>query len=126
MKMLVAVAVGGAFGSVARYLMAARIAAVFGAGFPWGIFVVNVLGGFIMGVLVELMALRWSLSPEWREFLTVGILGGFTTFSSFSFDTVLLMQKGDFGLAALYVVGSVALSVGALFVAMMLVRAMLS
>jgi CrcB protein len=73
-----------------------------------------------------MMALRWSFSPEWRAFLTVGVLGGFTTFSSFSLDTVLLMQKGDFGLAAVYVVGSVALSVGALFVAMMLVRATLS
>jgi CrcB protein len=126
MKMLVAVAVGGAFGSIARHLLAARIMAWLGAGFPWGIFIVNVLGGLIMGALVEMMALRWSLSPEWRAFLTVGVLGGFTTFSSFSLDTVLLMQKGDFGLAAVYVVGSVALSVGALFVAMMLVRAMVS
>ena len=71
-----------------------------GSGFPWGIFIVNVLGGFVMGALVEAMALRWSLSPEWRTFLTVGILGGFTTFSSFALDTVLLMQRGDFGLAA--------------------------
>jgi len=126
MRMLVAVAVGGAFGSVARHLLAARVMSWLGAGFPWGIFVVNVLGGFLMGALVELMALRWSLSAEWRAFLTVGVLGGFTTFSSFSLDTVLLMQKGDFGLAALYVLGSVALSVGALFAAMMLVRALLA
>jgi CrcB protein len=111
---------------VARHLLAARIAMWLGSGFPWGIFVVNVLGGFVMGALVELMALRWSLSPEWRAFLTVGILGGFTTFSSFSLDAVLLMQRGDYGLAAVYVVGSVALSVGALFGAMMLVRAVLA
>ena len=69
------------------------------------------------------MALRWSLGAEWRAFLTVGLLGGFTTFSSFSLDTVLLMQRGDYGLAAVYVLGSVAVSVGALFGAMMLVRA---
>jgi CrcB protein len=126
MKMLLAVALGGAFGSVARYVLAARIAAWLGSGFPWGIFGVNVLGGFVMGALVEVMALRWSLSPEWRAFLTVGILGGFTTFSSFSLDTVLLMQRGDYMLAGLYVVGSVALSVGALFGAMMLVRTVLA
>lgn len=123
MKLIFAVAVGGAFGSVARHLLAARITAWLGSGFPWGIFMVNVLGGFIMGLLVELMALKWSLSMEWRAFLTVGILGGFTTFSSFSLDTVAMMQRGDFGLAALYVVGSVALSVGVLFAAMMAVRA---
>src|SRR4051812_5618142 len=126
MKMLLAVAVGGAFGSVARHVLAARIAAWLGQGFPWGIFVVNVLGGFVMGALVETMALRWSLSAEWRAFLTVGMLGGFTTFSSFSLDTVLLMQRGDYALAAAYVVGSVALSVGALFGAMLLVRAVLA
>ena len=123
MKLIFAVAVGGAFGSVARHLLAARITAWLGSGFPWGIFMVNVLGGFIMGLLVELMALKWSLSMEWRAFLKVGILGGFTTFSSFSLDTVAMMQRGDFGLAALYVVGSVALSVGVLFAAMMAVRA---
>ena len=126
MKMILAVAVGGALGSVARHLMAARITAWLGSGFPWGIFTINVLGGLIMGVLVELMALRWSLSGEWRAFLTVGILGGFTTFSSFSLDVVLLMERGDHTLAALYVIGSVALSVGALFGAMMLVRTVLA
>ncbi|MCD6074368.1 MAG: fluoride efflux transporter CrcB [Rhodospirillales bacterium] len=126
MKMLLAIAVGGAVGSVARHLLAARVMAWLGTGFPWGILTVNVLGGFIMGALVEVMALRWSVSLEWRAFLTVGILGGFTTFSSFSLDTVLLMQRGDYGPAALYVVGSVALSVGALFGAMMLVRAVLA
>lgn len=121
--MLLAVAVGGALGSVTRHMLAGRIMAWLGSGFPWGIFIVNVLGGFVMGALVEAMALRWSLSPEWRAFLTVGVLGGFTTFSSFSLDTVLLMQRGDYALAAVYVIGSVALSVGALFGAMMLVRA---
>jgi CrcB protein len=126
MKMLMAIAVGGAFGSVARHVLSGRIAAWLGSGFPWGIFTVNILGGFVMGALVEAMALRWSLSLEWRAFLTVGVLGGFTTFSSFSLDTALLLQRGDYAPAALYVVGSIALSVGALFGAMMLVRAVLA
>lgn len=126
MKLILAIAVGGALGSVTRHLMAARISAWLGSGFPWGIFTVNILGGLVMGVLVELMALRWSVGGEWRAFLTVGIVGGFTTFSSFSLDVVLLMERGDYGLAALYVIGSVVLSVGALFGAMMLVRTVLA
>ncbi len=126
MKMILAIAAGGALGSVARHIMAARISAWLGSGFPWGIFTVNILGGLIMGALVELMALRFSMSGEWRAFLTVGILGGFTTFSSFSLDVVLLMERGDHMLAALYIIGSVALSVGALFGAMMLVRTVLA
>jgi CrcB protein len=126
MNLILSVAVGGAVGSVARHLLSARIVAWFGSGFPWGIFAVNIVGGLMMGLLVELMALRWSVSVEWRAFLTVGVLGGFTTFSSFSLDTVFLLQRGDYALAALYVVGSVALSVGALFGAMMMVRVLLA
>ncbi len=126
MKMILAIAAGGALGSVARHLMAVRITDWLGSGFPWGIFVVNILGGLILGVLVEMMALRWSPSGEWRAFVIVGILGGFTTFSSFSLDVVLLVERGDHMLAALYIIGSVVLSVGALFGAMMLVRTVLA
>jgi CrcB protein len=126
MKMILAIAAGGALGSVARHLLSGRIALRFGSDFPWGIFTVNILGGFVMGLLVELLALRWSMSNEWRAFLTVGILGGFTTFSTFSLDAVLLIQRGEHGLAALYIIGSVAVSIGALFGAMMLARAVLA
>ena len=126
MNMILAIAVGGAIWSVTRHLLAGRIMALLGAGFPWGIFFVNILGGFVMGLLVEMMALRWSIGNEWRAFLTVGILGGFTTFSSFSLDSVLLIQRGDYLIAALYIVGSVALSIGALFAAMALVRTILA
>jgi len=123
MKLLIAVALGGAFGSVARHLVAERITQVYGAQFPWGILTVNVVGSFVMGLLVEAMALRLVLSPEWRAFLTVGILGGFTTFSSFSLDVAALIERGEFGPAAVYVAASVLLSVGALFAGLWVLRA---
>ncbi len=122
MNILFYIAAGGAIGSVARYMSTAVVGAVLGTEFPWGILLVNVSGSMILGLLIELMVPHWTLNMEWRAFLTIGIMGGFTTFSSFSLDTVALMQRGDFALAALYVVGSVVLSVGALFGAMMLVR----
>ena len=126
MNILFYIAAGGAIGSVARYMSTAVINAVFGTEFPWGILLVNVSGSMIFGLLIELLVPPWSLSMEWRAFLTIGVMGGFTTFSSFSYDTVALVQRGDFGLAALYVVGSVALSVGALFGAMILARAVMA
>ena len=118
---VLAVALGGATGSVARYAMAGAIQPA-GAVFPWGIFAVNILGGFLMGVIVELGAVKFNLTPDMRAFLTVGILGGFTTFSSFSLDSVLLLQRGEYALAGLYVIGSVVLSILALFAGLWLMR----
>ena len=120
---LLAVALGGALGSLARYFVAGAVQSAAWSGFPWGIFVVNISGGFIMGVIVELGALKFHLVPEVRAFLTVGILGGYTTFSTFSLDSVLLIQRGAWGAAAAYMVGSTMLSVLALFAGLWLVRA---
>jgi CrcB protein len=122
MKMILMIAFGGALGSVARHLLSVRITALFGSTFPWGILTVNVIGGIVMGTLVELMALRWSVGAELRAFMTVGILGGLTTFSSFSLDTVVLMQRGDYSLAAAYVIASVCLPIGGLITAMTVTR----
>ncbi len=119
---LLAVAVGGATGSLLRYFVASAIQRPTMM-FPLGIFIVNISGGFIMGVIVEMSALRLQLSPELRAFLTVGILGGYTTFSTFSLDSALLIQRGDYLNAALYIVGSTALSILALFGGLWLVRA---
>ena len=122
--MLIAIAVGGAAGSVARYMTMAALGHWLGSAFPYGTLAVNVIGSLSMGVLVELSALVWSPSPELRALLTVGVLGGFTTFSTFSLDVAVLMQRGDTVSVALYVIVSVLFSVGALFAGLHLVRGM--
>jgi CrcB protein len=120
--LLVAIAIGGGIGSLARHYLSSGIYAVTGTAFPYGILSVNVLGGLVMGIVVELGALKLNYGLEMRAFLTTGILGGFTTFSTFSLDAALLIERGDWGLAATYMVGSVVLSVGALFAGLWLVR----
>ena len=95
-----------------------------GYGFPWGTLTVNVLGCFIMGLLIEAMALRWSVSNELRAFLAVGILGGFTTFSAFSTDFALLFERDQYLAAGFYLAASVGLSIGALFLGLAIVRAL--
>ncbi|HVI27550.1 fluoride efflux transporter CrcB [Hansschlegelia sp.] len=117
------VALGGALGSVARYLVNVAAARAFGMSFPWGTFTVNVVGGFVMGLIAAMLAFR-SGSQELRVFLMTGVLGGFTTFSAFSLDAVTLWERGDAGLAAGYVAASVALSIAALFGGLALGRAL--
>ncbi len=117
------VAAGGALGSTARYLAMIAAGQWLGTGFPWGTLIVNIVGSFVMGMLAELGALMWQPSQDLKVFLTVGILGGFTTFSTFSLDVVLLVERHDWLVASLYIGLSVTLSVGALFAAMALVRA---
>ncbi|HUO90941.1 MAG TPA: fluoride efflux transporter CrcB [Rhizomicrobium sp.] len=119
---LLAVALGGALGSLLRYLLAGAVQSPVNP-FPIGIMVVNVTGAFVMGVIVELSALKLQISPEVRAFLTVGILGGYTTFSTYSLDSALLIERGAYGSAALYIVGSAALSILALFAGLWVVRA---
>lgn len=125
MGQIVAVALGGALGSVGRFLLAGWIGRQVGTGFPWGTLAVNIVGGLIMGVLVELMALSWDVSASTRAFLTVGVLGGFTTFSAFSLETVLLFQRGEMAAAFSYIASSVVLSVGAVWCGLRLVRLLL-
>lgn len=122
MKLILAVALGGALGSVGRYLVNGTVMRFVGSTFPWGTLAVNVLGGLIMGALVELMALAWSPSPALRAFLTVGLLGGFTTFSAFSLETATMIERGAWAPAGAYVVASVVASVGGLFTGLWLVR----
>ncbi|MEX2201037.1 MAG: fluoride efflux transporter CrcB [Dongiaceae bacterium] len=121
-NMIAAVAAGGAVGAVARYILGAQIGHWLGTGFPWHTLAVNVIGCAIMGVLTELFSLTWSASPELRVFLTVGVLGGFTTFSAFSLDAILLMERNAWGPAFGYIAGSVLLSLGGFFVGMRLLR----
>ncbi len=123
MKIILAIAAGGAFGAVARHFVNNQITHWLGDGFPWGILVANVAGSFAMGVLAESMALVWSPSQELRAFLIVGGLGAFTTFSTFSLQVVLLYERGQMMLAAGYIISSVTLAVGGLFAGLALVRA---
>ena len=122
-SLILAVAAGGALGSVARYLVGIGSTKLFGLAFPWGTLLINIVGSFLIGAFVELFALKWDLPQEARVFLTVGICGGFTTFSAFSLDAYVLIERGEWWLATAYVVGSVVLSIGALIAALHLVRA---
>jgi len=118
------VALGGALGSVARYLVAGAVQPAWWPGFPFGIFVVNISGGLVMGLITALAALKLNLTPEMRAFLTTGILGGYTTFSTFSLDSAMLMERGAYAQTAAYVIGSVVLSILALFAGLWIVRAL--
>jgi len=106
------VALGGAFGAVARYLTVLAAARSFGAGFPYGTIVVNILGSFAMGALFVALESRGAM--RMAPFLMTGILGGFTTFSAFSLDAFRLFQGGQPVQAGIYVAGSVLLSIAAL------------
>ncbi len=107
MNTILLVATGGAVGSVARYLMAAGIQQSSGLEFPIGTVLVNILGCFLIGILYVLLVARPDPRHELRALLMVGVLGGFTTFSSFSLETVALIMHGSVGAATLNVVASV-------------------
>ena len=124
--MLLIVAAGGAVGAAGRHLTVAGVTALMGHGFPYGTLVVNVAGSFALGALTETAALTWSASQEARAFLAVGVLGAFTTFSAFSLDVVVQIERGALGPAALYVLSSVALSVVGLFAGLRLMRMVLA
>ncbi len=125
LNMITAVAVGGAVGAVARYAVMIGVARWLGAGFPYGTLAVNVIGSFILGALIEVMALVWSPGEALRAFLVVGLLGAFTTFSTFSLDVVSLFQRGETVGAILYIGASVLLSVLGLLAGLGSVRQLL-
>lgn len=93
-----------------------------GLGFPFGTLAINITGSLAMGLLVGWFAVRGDPGQMWRLFLTTGVLGGFTTFSTFSLDTVYLYERGEIGAAALYVLASVAVSITGLFLGLLFVR----
>lgn len=121
-QMLIAVAAGGALGSVGRYLTASAVGHAVGTAWPWGTLAVNVIGGFAIGLLAGLMALRWSVTPELRGFLITGVLGGFTTFSAFSIEVMMMIERHDWTPALGYVVASVLLSLSAAAAGLALAR----
>lgn len=110
MAPLLQVALGGALGASLRYMTGLGMVRLFGKGFPWGTLTVNFVGSFLMGVVV--VTLAHKLDNRFAPFLMTGLLGGFTTYSAFSLDAITLYERGQFGLAALYVFGTLALALG--------------
>ncbi|HEY5217299.1 MAG TPA: fluoride efflux transporter CrcB [Pseudolabrys sp.] len=113
---------GGGLGAAIRHGANLAAARALGTALPYGTMLINITGSFIMGLVVAYFAFKGDASQHWRLFLTTGILGGYTTFSAFSLDVALLYERGETGLAALYVLGSVAVSIVALFAGLALVR----
>jgi fluoride exporter len=113
---------GAGIGGALRHGVNVGASRLFGFGFPFGTLIVNIIGSFAMGLLAGYFAFRPGIGQHMRLFLTTGILGGFTTFSAFSLDTALLVERHSYGLAAGYVVGSVAAGLSALFFGLALFR----
>jgi len=114
--------VGGGCGASLRHAVNMASAKAFGLDFPYGTFIINITGSIVMGLIAGYLAFKGDASQHWRLFLMTGILGGYTTFSAFSLDTALLYERGALGLAALYVLGSVGISIAGLFGGLALVR----
>jgi CrcB protein len=119
---ILAVAAGGSLGSVARYLVSIGFGRLLGPKFPWGTLFINITGSLLIGLFAGLFATRWNLPPAVRIFLTVGICGGYTTFSTFSLDFFYLFERGEWAAASAYMIGSVVLSISALIAGIQIVR----
>lgn len=122
MTQVIAIAVGGALGAVMRYWVSTGVYHWAGRGFPWGTLAVNVLGSLVMGILYVWLMERVSQSVEWRAFLLIGLLGAFTTFSTFSIETLALIEQGQHVRALLNALGSVVLCVAAAWLGVVLTR----
>jgi CrcB protein len=119
---LLLVAVGGALGSVARYLLSTVVLRATGSLFPLGTFVVNAVGCLVFGAIAGAASQRVEIAPEWRLFLLVGVLGGFTTFSSYAFESYALLRDGQFLAASINIVGQVVCGLAGVWVGFALTR----
>lgn len=122
MNQILAIAGGGALGAVLRFWMSNGVHALLGRGFPYGTLAVNVLGCLLMGLLYVWLLERTALAAEWRAFLLIGLLGGFTTFSSFSIETLTLIESGELLKAVMNVVLSVLVCLAATGIGLMMGR----
>ena len=113
---------GGGIGSMLRHGVNVLSARWLGTGFPYGTLTVNVTGSIVMGLLAGYFAFKGEATQSWRLFLMTGVLGGYTTFSAFSLDAILLYERGQIGQALAYVAGSGAVSIFGLFAGLMLIR----
>ena len=122
MRTFWAVAIGAALGGVARYYLASAIQQRVGPTFPWGTLVINVSGSLLLGVLMRYALATPSVSAELRAFLTTGFCGGYTTFSTYSYETAALLEDGQYGRAGTYALASVVLALVATFAGFVLAR----
>ncbi len=126
MRTFWAIAIGAAVGGVSRYYLASALQQRVGASFPWGTLLVNVTGSLLLGFLIRYALATPAVSVEMRALLTTGFCGGYTTFSTFSFETAALFEEGQYERAGAYVVGSVVLSLVATFCGFILARELLA
>ena len=123
MPHILLVMIGGALGAAARFLTGKLTLGWFGPNYPWGTLAVNLIGGLLMGVLAGSLARFGQGGEQWRLLLGVGVLGGFTTFSAFSLDAMVMIERGDWIPVLVYILASVIGSIVALAVGLSLVRA---
>ena len=120
------VALGGALGSVSRFLLGPALQRAFNATFPVGTLFINILGSLILGFVMRLTIEGVNVTPEARAFIAIGFCGGFTTFSTFTYEALRLLEDGEGSRAALYILASVLLSLGAAFVGLVAARELLA
>ena len=118
------IGLGGFLGANARYALGVWIASRVGSAFPWGTLVINVMGSLAIGIILVLLTERFVADPAWRLFLVVGFLGGYTTFSSYTFEALALMEAGEWLSAAWYVLGSNGLGLATAYLGMVLARSL--
>ncbi|MCU0509885.1 MAG: fluoride efflux transporter CrcB [Anaerolineae bacterium] len=125
MEKFILIGAGGFVGANLRYLTQQWAAAIWGPNFPYGTLIANVIGSFVIGLFLTLATELLDLSPNWRYFIATGVLGGYTTFSSFAYETLSLAESGRYGYATLNLVGNVALGLGAALLGIALARLMM-
>ena len=126
MKVLLAVAIGGAIGAIARFQLSQSFIKSFSGDFIYNILVANIVGCFLMGVCYEFMNLKMNVGVEWRAFFMVGVLGAFTTFSSFALDVFILVERGSYLNASMYILSSVVFSIVGLFMGIYIMRTIIT
>ena len=126
MKVLLAVAIGGAIGAIARFQLSQSFIKSFNGDFIYNILVGNIVGCFLMGVCYEFMNLKMNVGVEWRAFFMVGVLGAFTTFSSFALDVFILVDRGSYLNASMYILSSVVFSIVGLFMGIYIMRTIIT
>ena len=126
MKVLLAVAIGGAIGAIARFQLSQSFIKSFSGDFIYNILVANIVGCFLMGVCYEFMNLKMNVGAEWRAFFMVGVLGAFTTFSSFALDVFILVERGSYLNASMYILSSVVFSIVGLFMGIYIMRTIIT